>query len=456
MLTNPLDGTGRKGSINMEDGGKKDALVDAEAAAAAAKTEESKDSKALIISFLLMVVIGLGNKVFQVLEFIPMYNYPLFVNLLTTAVYIPASWAYIIPMKKYGSLITREALEVPKYKFAIMGFLDSIAGVMQVLAVNYIENGSLVILLSQAAIPASMLITKLFLTVKYKHSQYFGAVVVAGGLLVVLWPSIVHPSKTGNDVVLWSIIMVLSCVPMCLSSVYKEKALADTEIDAVYLNGWVAFFQFLASFPLLFPSAPAANVPLSDLGSNLWDGAKCYAGVNTVTNATMTPFDHAHGVKVDDCSSGPLFVTIYVCFNLCYNVLIILILKYGSSNILWLAMTVMVPLGNLTFALDFVPSHKPLHTTDIMGLLIIMAGLLTYRFFSPLRKIVSKYFHTKGDEEPDDVEALESMLSTPTRGTNVHTTHHVAAHRQKSQEFTAEQRRALLAGRTQGGSNGRA
>lgn len=32
-------------------------------------------------------------------------------------------------------------------------------------------------------------------------------------------------------------------------------------------------------------------------------------------------------------------------FNLNYNVLIILILKYGSSNILWLAMTVMVPMG---------------------------------------------------------------------------------------------------------------
>ncbi len=33
---------------------------------------------------------------------------------------------------KHGTLITPEALAVPKYKFAIMGALDSMAGIMQV------------------------------------------------------------------------------------------------------------------------------------------------------------------------------------------------------------------------------------------------------------------------------------------------------------------------------------
>lgn len=40
-----------------------------------------------------------------------------------------------------------------QYKFAVMGALDSVAGIMQVLAVNYISNGSLVTLLMQAAVP---------------------------------------------------------------------------------------------------------------------------------------------------------------------------------------------------------------------------------------------------------------------------------------------------------------
>lgn len=45
--------------------------------------------------------------------------------------------------------------------------------------------------------------------------------------------------------------------------------------------------------------------------------------------------------------------------------LIILILKFGSSNILWLAMTVMVPLGNVSFALPFMPGRTTLHVRRV-------------------------------------------------------------------------------------------
>lgn len=56
---------------------------------------------------------------------------------------------------------------------------------------------------------------------------------------------------------------VLSCIPMCLSSVYKEKALGDDDIDVIYLNGWVAVFQFLAGLVFAAPSAYAMGLPVS-------------------------------------------------------------------------------------------------------------------------------------------------------------------------------------------------
>ena len=34
------------------------------------------------------------------------------------------------------------------------------------------------------------------------------------------------------------------------------------------------------------------------------------------------------GVQIDRCGNGPAYVSIYILFNLGYNVLIILILKY--------------------------------------------------------------------------------------------------------------------------------
>ena len=69
---------------------------------------------------------------------------------------------------------------------------------------------------SQAAIPISMIISKYLLKAEYNKFQYFGAVIVAGGIIVVLAPSL-----SGGGDVMWSIIMIASCIPMALSSVYK-------------------------------------------------------------------------------------------------------------------------------------------------------------------------------------------------------------------------------------------
>jgi hypothetical protein len=77
---------------------------------------------------------------------------------------------------------------------------------------------------------------------------------------------------------LWCCGMMLSCVPMVLSSVYKESALRGEDIDVVYLNGWIAVFQFLIGLPLLWPSALASNLPLDDLMPNLVDGFWCFLG----------------------------------------------------------------------------------------------------------------------------------------------------------------------------------
>merc|ERR1712166_265247 len=140
---------------------------------------------------------------------------------------------------------------------------------------------------------------------------------------------------------------------------------------------WIAVWAFVV------PAALAAKVTVSDIPSNSWDGLKCYVGTNSLMdNGPSCPPDSAHAGDdcSDDCGSSILFVNIYFMFNLGYNILIILILKYGSANILWLAMTVMVPLGNCAFALDFVPGHKPLTVYNFIGLFLILGGLLVYRF----------------------------------------------------------------------------
>lgn len=341
--------------------------------------EEDKGST-LVIAFVLMLFFQLGNRIFGRLQTYPMHNYPIFMNMLSVFIYVPISFAYIIPMIRYTNVISKEQQEIPKYKFAIMGVYDSLAGIMQTFAVNYITNSSTIVLVQQSAIPISMIISKITLKAQYTNAQYLGAFVVLLGIVVVLIPTFSGNSSTdSNSIVelIWIAVLVVSCVPMCLSSVYKEKALGETEIDVVYLNGWVAVFQFLFAIPLCIPSSQVINIPLSGILPNLYGGALCWMGIDTITEQTG-------GQNADDCSSAPLFVNLYLCFNVVYNILIIVILKHGSANILWMASTVIVPLSNVAFSLKFMPGHTELTKWDLIGLIVIMIGLVLYRFMSQL------------------------------------------------------------------------
>lgn len=337
---------------------------------AAAEAAAATDGKLLAVVFVCMVFVGLMNKIFNKLMTIPMYNYPNFLNLMTSFVYIPVCFAYIIPAARRG-WIPQEQLDLPKRPFAVMGALDACAGIMQIFGVTYLP-GPLIILLLQAAIPVSMIISKYMINAQYSAYQYIGALIVAGGIAVVLVPSI-----NGGGSIVWVLVIMLSTVPMALSSVYKEIALGETELDPIYLNGWIAIFQFLFSILLCIPSSLASDPPVGipGLPQNLWDGVLCYVGISSIT------CDDDNNCTPDQCMpDAPTFVNIYLFFNLLYNQLIILIIKYGSSNILYLALTMMVPLGNVAFTLPFMPQHSVLKATDIIGLVVICSGLGCYRF----------------------------------------------------------------------------
>lgn len=367
-------------SVNAQGDDEKQALISADDGVVEEPKEERKSQKALIISFVCMLVIGLGNKILQKLMTLPMQNYPYYLSLFTTFVYIPVSFAYIWPMILFGSQITPDQRAIPQYKWLIMGSLDGLAGIMQTFAVTKLVSGSLIILLLQSAIPISMIISKFMLGAKYKVSNYIGSIIVVVGLLIVLLPQFIlgTTGQPWQELLEWALVLIFSCAPMTLSSVYKEKALGDQEIDVVYLNGYVALYQFIVSIPLGIPAAYAMGLDIQEIPMNLRNGFLCYIGMNSIPS--------------DECASAPGFVNTYIAFNIMYNILIILILKYGSSNLLWLAMTIMVPLGNVAFSLPVVPGYRPLSPADIAGLVVIMVGLIIYRFWAKLSVLLRPHY----------------------------------------------------------------
>ena len=92
---------------------------------------------------------------------------------------------------------------------------DLLGLVHQVFAATYLP-GSLIVLLLQSAIPVSMVLSALFLKQSYHGTQYVAAVIVCGGIFLVLGPSL-SGDGGGDGTVLWGLVLIASCVPMCLS-----------------------------------------------------------------------------------------------------------------------------------------------------------------------------------------------------------------------------------------------
>lgn len=177
----------------------------------------------------------------------------------------------------------------------------------------------------------------------------------------------------------------------------------------MYLNGWVAIFQLVFSLVLCVPSIYAQpTYGIADLLPNMRDGFKCLFGVNSIMHDIV---DAAGKVLVpkDDCALGYFYPNAYMFFNIIYNIFIVNLLKFGGANLFYVGATMygivcrlfnrhfsldtrlffslysatsrsMVPIVNTAFSLDFMPKHQDFTIYSVFGLVVILLGLLVYRF----------------------------------------------------------------------------
>jgi len=203
----------------------------------------------------------------------------------------------------------------------------------------------------------------------------------------------------------WSLALMASTIPMALSALYKQRAMLSVEeraaeqaavaaasaMDAsdetiavlspppppaLYVSGWIAVFQFLCSVAIAVPAGLLSSPTLLpwEVPSNLFYGMFCYAGVGVVET----------GCHPDTaCSDSALWVNVTVLCHVVYTLSMMLVLKYsggGDPTLLFLGLTAIVPFGHLFFALPFMPERTTIHSSDLAGLFVILAGLVLYRF----------------------------------------------------------------------------
>jgi drug/metabolite transporter (DMT)-like permease len=141
-------------------------------------------------------------------------------------------------------------------------------------------------LLYQAVVPVTMVLSYFVLKQRYRPLQIIGAVVILGGVVTVLLPKFLNGSADVEDRPLFNIIFLLGIIPTALSTIYKELAFNDIELDVNYLQYWVAVWQLLVGFLLIplntFKFLGPNSVPWDQLPSAIWNGLRCLHGTNTV------------------------------------------------------------------------------------------------------------------------------------------------------------------------------
>lgn len=110
-------------------------------------------------------------------------------------------------------------------------------------------------------------------------------------------------------------------------------------------------------------------------------------------------------------SHAALYVNLSLLTNCIYTVLMMYMLKFGSANLFYLALTAMIPLGNLAFALPFMPASTTFHMSDLLGLGVIMAGLVLYRFADRQKDTSDIEVVSVGEQTPARVQLREPLLT---------------------------------------------
>lgn len=200
----------------------------------------------------------------------------------------------------------------------------------------------------------------------------------------------------------WSLLLLASAIPMTLSAMYKQVALDVAQLDPVYLNGWISIFQFLFALVVAVPAAWMTGITPLDVPRNMWDGLLCFLGkgrsffsssrqlgceesqCSALTFVFLCEYTDTidSGCHPDECSPHtPILVGSYLICAILYSTFMLCVLKYGSTSTLFMAQTILVPLGNLAFSLPLFGQSAPVYTSDLMGLVVILSGLILYRFW---------------------------------------------------------------------------
>eukprot|EP00615_Pteridomonas_danica_P008497 CAMPEP_0114363230 /NCGR_PEP_ID=MMETSP0101-20121206/26395_1 /TAXON_ID=38822 ORGANISM="Pteridomonas danica, Strain PT" /NCGR_SAMPLE_ID=MMETSP0101 /ASSEMBLY_ACC=CAM_ASM_000211 /LENGTH=378 /DNA_ID=CAMNT_0001509737 /DNA_START=312 /DNA_END=1445 /DNA_ORIENTATION=+ len=258
-----------------------------------------------------------------------------------------------------------------------MGFLDAASGFLSTIGGAYTDGG-LQNLLNQCSIPGTIVMSYFFLGETVNKSQGLGSTAIVLGTAVSVLPAILNPNLHSATTVTGVLIYLCGIIPTSASNVYKEAAFRtgnDLHVDIYLLSALVAVFQVIFGFmfiPIL--ALPGfGGIPLAEIPNQLRYGFYCFLGQNSL------PGDHC-GYTNHWFQGSTAAMLIYCVINFGYNVLSLLVTKYGSATLMVVSAALALPITNLAFSWKFLMGDyvESFSDADVAALVIVVFGFLVY------------------------------------------------------------------------------
>ncbi|ANM68004.1 CRT (chloroquine-resistance transporter)-like transporter 2 [Arabidopsis thaliana] len=277
----------------------------------------------------------------------------------------------ILYTRRRLGIVTNEMMDVPKWRFAIIGFLEAL-GVATGMAAAAMLPGPVIPILNQTYLVWQLLFALLILGRRFLLNQIAGCLLVAVGVVVAVSSGSGADTTLSGIGFLWPAVLVASAAFQAGASIIKEfvfndaaKRLEGKSLDIFVVNSFGSGFQALFVFLLLPFLSNLKGIPFASLPSYLKDGAGCF--FNT-------------GAKISGCDGAPILPLLYISTNLAFNISLLHLVKISSAIVSSLTMMLSVPLAVYIMSkpLPYLPGGSSLSSNFTMGCIVLVLGLLLY------------------------------------------------------------------------------
>lgn len=279
---------------------------------------------------------------------------------------IPTLW------KMHNREITSESC--PIYDLAKIGLMDSLGSIMAALTIPFISI-MLNVVISKLVLPMTMFTSYFLLGKKYVWTHYVGVLITLFGVLAAAVPELVGNDNDTNGTAIF--FFMCSLIPGVASYVIKERYLKENpNADPWYMNTVISIFQVAIGFltlPLVMLPITGLNVEQKDFGNHLSNSMLCQlGGINSQ--------------EKDNCQLSFVYLLSFQLFATIANILMMTIIKEGSSVTFIMINTLKTPITALLgFALiyynviKFTEGESFTFTwLNVLGLVFVLIGSVFY------------------------------------------------------------------------------